>query len=382
MIMKRKGSMMIELLLVVGIIVGFLSFFYTNIYIPQKQALAAKEDFKNQILLKRLLNQYIKVVASYNKSLYTKNVLVSSDDFVQLEPKNGDITDRLSFSLSKVIIDTHPFMNKDLLQAKCLKVSEDTEYYDYRCLGVDSEINFLQVEKTGHIFNNIYSNNIPVFSMRKLIKGNFIGKNEFTFLDTYLLFREKSLKKISILSKRLEAFSKTAYITEIGNPCSFTGGLDSWDDFNVPWVWKIHSLNNPQSEKCEETLAIPAKITCGCASMTDTDKWSDDGSLVKLDANINVAAYELVLKNLSLPRLYKYDEVGNPISIYIFAKIDQGAPTPLTLTPPNVPKENYEVDVGMNINQYKQGEIFVRPGYINAGLDNFLEDSRTVFFYD
>jgi len=196
------------------------------------------------------------------------------------------------------------------------------------------------------------------------------------------LFREKSLKKISILSKRLEGFNKVTYITEIGNPCSFTGGLDSWDDFNIPWVWKVNSTGDPHNELCLNVAMVPAQIQCGCVNMIDPAIWSDDGSLVVLEANVNVTAYENVLDNLSLPKVYRYDEVGNPISIYLFAQIDQGAPVPLNILAPNPPNENYDIGTGESINKYKQGEIFVRPGVELGALDKYMENSRTTFFYD
>jgi hypothetical protein len=98
-----------------------------------------------------------------------------------------------------------------------------------------------------------------------------------------------------------------------------------------------------------------------------------------------VEDYLRVLRNLSLPKTYRYDEVGNPINLFLFTTIDTDTPTVLTDVAPNPPTEHYKVsDDNMTINQYRQGEIFASPAFIDPinGMDSFFHNSRIVFFYD
>lgn len=392
MIHKRPAYLMLELLLVIGVVVGFLGFFYTNIYVPQQKSLMSKEDLKNQVVIKRIVNQYIKLAAAHNRAQYAAQTVVPPENFIALEPLSGDAAGRISFKMHKDIIDNNIFMSKDLVSAKCVKAGDSGDYYNYRCLAVGDEITFLEVAKTNTLFNNIYTNEIPIFTMRKLVHGRFVGSKEFTYMDTYLMFRDKSLDKLNILRKRLESFNRIVYVNEIGNPCSFEGGLDSWDDFNIPWIWRVHSEpdvqggQGAQSETCLTPIdpnATP-KVVCSCQNYElSANKWSTDYNIVQVEGNGEVDRYERILTNLSLPKTYRYDEVGNPLSIILFAQVNAAnGPAVLTNTPPPAPHKDYNVDPGgsFGINHYRQGELFVRPAVRAAG--EYMENSRIVYFYD
>jgi len=384
---KRSGFLMMELLLVIGVIVGFMSFFYMKIYIPQQMALSAKADLKNQEGIKNIIKRYIEFVANYNKSLYVEDpttglVSINQSDFISLVPLDGDVDYKISIKLSKTIVDLNTFMKRSLLNSNCSKVNEDNDYYNYRCYGEGEEITIIEKKQNNNISkkNDIYTNDIPVFTIKKLRKGILIGNKEFSLIDTYKKLKEDSIEKINIIKKRIVSFNKTIYTNEIGSPCSYEGGLDSWDDFNIPWVWKINSRSqgSVRTNLCGSTNKN-TEIKCECSNF-DTQMWSDLESNHELSTIIDDDSYKNILKNLYLPGSYRYDEVGNPITILLFAKLGNSEPTPLDDgNPPPAPRENYKVSDTLDIAEYRQGEIFARP--INDGIAHFQE-SRASCFYD
>lgn len=393
---RRSGFLMIELLLVVGVITGFMSFFYMKIYVPQQLALAGKKDVKNQEKIKVIIDMYIKLAAAYNINLYRAadeagNRIIPRN-FKNIEPLPGDESTKISIKFDKDIIDSNIYMKTLLLNSNCqIQGTAINGYYNYRCYGVGDEITIIKRQVDPHVLmNDIYTDNIPIFKIKKLRNGVLIGNQEFSLINTYKKLKEDSLEKINIIKKRLVSFNKTVYTNEIASPCSYEGGLDSWDDFNIPWVWKINSTARGSNRKnlCEANTST--EIKCECSNF-NTDMWSNDPNKLELSVIESSTFYNNVLRNLYLPLEYRYDEVGNPIYILLFSTLLSQEPRSLTTEAPLVPKEGYKIDeLGSNssalrdIAEYRQGEIFVKPinWQMSGHQTKHFQESRITCFYD
>ena len=109
------------------------------------------------------------------------------------------------------------------------------------------------------------------------------------------------------------------------------GGLGSWDDTMVPWVWEIVSQN--PTALCS---GIETPTNCGCTSFVNNNNWERSANYCVIDTR---AEMQRVLNNLALGWNYATDGFGNPVTIVPLADSNGN---PINCPPPR-PQPSYPV---------------------------------------
>lgn len=384
--LKRPAMLMLELLLTIGVVMSLLGFYFTKVYIPEAKRLKTEEQFNNKKIVKETIKNYIRLAAKYNQTVY----LEENKSFAPIEPLEGDQTEDYTMKLKKTILDKYTYLKQDLATASCFNKGDDgNDFYLYKCATGEEDTKFVLKYKEAIRYNDIYTDQIPIFEYIFVKDDRILSKDVFSFLDIYLEFKKESMEKLNILKKRIEDFAQTTYIKELGSPCSTEGGLDSWDDFNIPWVWKVLSEQKPENVLCQRgTPQNPdevKEIVCSCESFNEPEEriWSDEENGLKMDSLTNEALYERMLTNVFLPKSFKYDAVGNPINIILFSKLNTEIPEEVTDTVPNEPREDYvpSDNTDLTINSFKQGEVYTTSNLERGVTNNHFETSRKQMFY-
>ena len=171
--------------------------------------------------------------------------------------------------------------------------------------------------------------------------GNTYAVRIDQLIDGYL---EESKTKLYTIANAIRKYIQTKRELELANVCDNpgtgpndpAGGLGSWDDAMVPWVWEAVSdtTGNPLT-LCSGVE--DSNTDCGCSNF-DTNIWSNDSDLCVLDTKNEV---ENFLRNINLdPTAYETDAFGNAIVIVPLAD-SQG--NPISQCPPPRPQPNYPV---------------------------------------
>ena len=146
----------------------------------------------------------------------------------------------------------------------------------------------------------------------------------------------KTNAKLSELATAIKRFTRNIRLLELTNVCNATGtsskdpsgGLRSWDDAMVPWVWKVVS-SQPQA------LCSGAETAtgCGCSNHSSVNVWETNPSWRIVDTS---SEWSRVLSNLGLPAEYRTDGFGNALDLVVLADAN-GNP----LSVPPRPQPNY-----------------------------------------
>jgi len=156
-------------------------------------------------------------------------------------------------------------------------------------------------------------------------------------------FVDLSREKLSVIAGAVEEYVAQKRRLELVNVCGNNGtsefdppgGLGSWDDSEVPWIWQALGTN---------PLALCSGVEdnatgCGCSDF-NTEIWRDDENWCVLDSPDEIA---LFLRNINLDPSYKTDAFGNAIEI---VPIADGNGLPLEgACPPPKPKPYYPLAV-------------------------------------
>jgi len=228
----------------------------------------------------------------------------------------------------------------DLLKSVGCQVQGGIPNFSVRCYdGFGKPLKFQVVN--GHNFGQNYV--APYqnqYFQLKITDG--IGNTYTVSIDRLINFYlEESKTKLYTLAQAIRKYIQTKRELELANVCDNPGtgpddpdgGLGSWDDALVPWIWEAVSANgvNPltlcQGEEDPNTH-------CGCANFQNTDIWSDDEALCVLDTGDEMLRF---LGNLNLGLSYWTDAFGNPITVVPLA--DQNG-NPIGCPPPR-PQPNY-----------------------------------------
>jgi prepilin-type N-terminal cleavage/methylation domain-containing protein len=179
----------------------------------------------------------------------------------------------------------------------------------------------------------------------KLVVKDSIG-NSYV-IDTSKLFSQyltESKEKLYTIAEAVRKYVQTKRELELANVCDDpgqgdndpAGGLGSWDDALVPWIWEaVSSTENPLT-LCSGVEDDNSK--CGCSNFSDTSIWSNDDNLCELDTGDEMQRF---LRNINLDITYWSDGFGNPITVVPLADNNGN---PLGCPPPR-PQPNYPLVV-------------------------------------
>jgi len=400
---NKKAFAMIEMLLVVGLLSTMFSMYYTGIYKPQKRSLDYEMSLKRELSLREFTKNYIILTAEHNvTAALTSPVNYKSQ---RIEPLDGEITSNktTTFALNRQVLLDNKILKAQLKLLRChysgSNTRKSTTYDDYICETGENGTRFLfetdYNRATGaENFNNIYDNVYPIFAIDKVDKkgiskyGSAYSK-KFTFVSLYDSFREKSFEKLKDLKNRLLDFHKKQLLKELRNNCSSTdGGLDSWDDTYIPWIWLV---NSTQSKKYQKYICSSSANTCKCTNlslasatsvaMTLTGLWQTKAEYMSYYSS-DTTKWSNMLKNLNLPtKYYTVDSVGNFFKIVFFSDGDSKTLkyNSTDYTPPPKPTEYYNES---NNYTYKvQGEINIVKKTSGTG-NNSYNNASTLFLYE
>ncbi len=147
-------------------------------------------------------------------------------------------------------------------------------------------------------------------------------------------FVDLSKEKLSTLAGAIKDYVSQKRRLELVNICDDNatsdldppGGLGSWDDSEVPWIWQ--ALGGNPFALCEGVE--DADSGCGCANFEDNSIWRNSPEWCVLDTLEEV---RLFLRNLNLDTSYETDAFGNPLTVVPIAD-SRGEPLPGACPPP------------------------------------------------
>ncbi|MBX6424193.1 hypothetical protein [Thermosulfurimonas sp. F29] len=162
----------------------------------------------------------------------------------------------------------------------------------------------------------------------------------FTYDDVVRHFLALSRSKLTEWGRALQSFVRLRRNAELANVCGTAatsandppGGLGSWDDAVVPWVWKVVSLNPTRLCSGVEDTASG----CGCLNHTSLAAWEVSPNYCTVDQAIEM---QRVLSALGLGTAYRVDGFGNAIT---FVPLADANGNPVGCPPPR-PQPNYPV---------------------------------------
>lgn len=168
---------------------------------------------------------------------------------------------------------------------------------------------FGSYHEAGENFEEVYTNPVSItISYMKNRRSEMIDYSEAQAISY-----QRSLDKAYVLASALKAFVRRKKMLEVANTCTEEGGLNSWEDALVPWVWMVLSSqpdalcsgNEPPTSGDENAQPVQ----CGCSDF-DENVWrrSNGWGVVNSTNEWNV-----VLSNLSLPVKYRVDGFGNAL---------------------------------------------------------------------
>jgi len=169
--------------------------------------------------------------------------------------------------------------------------------------------------------------------------GNTYAIRIDEIINSYL---EESKTKLYTIANAIRKYVQTKRELELANVCDDpgtgandpAGGLGSWDDAMVPWIWEAVSdtTGNPLT-LCSGVEDQNTK--CGCSNF-DANIWSNDEELCVLDTSQEIRNF---LNNIGLdPVAYETDAFGNAIVIVPLADSEGN---PISQCPPPRPQPNY-----------------------------------------
>jgi len=399
---NKKAFAMIEMLLVVGLISTMFSMYYTGIYKPQKRSLDYEMSLKRELSLREFVKNYTILTAEYNVALSLASTTATK---IRIEPVKGEMQGKKSFTfaLSDGVIANNDILVAQLKLLKCHVspvISKIDKYKNYNCeTGENSNIFYYDIDYNrangDYDFNNIYDNVYPIFSIDKINRdGNSIYGTEyskkFTFVSLYDSLREKSFEKLKDLKNRLLDFHKKQLLKELRNNCTSTnGGLDSWDDTYIPWIWLV---NSTQASKYQKFMCSSSGGSCKCSDYSSDSSGTDEVSLTTLQSSNKLwqtsssymnydssdTKWKNLLKNLNLPtKYYTVDSVGNYFKIVFFS---DGDSTTLqynssSYAPPPLPDDYYNEST--NYTYKVQGELNI----INVSKKPY-NNASALFLYE
>lgn len=162
--------------------------------------------------------------------------------------------------------------------------------------------------------------------------------------------------KLSEIATALKRFVRGRRLLELTNVCNNfptsptdpSGGLGSWDDALVPWVWKVVS-QNPNS-LCS---GVETASGCGCSNHNAPSNWERNAGWTTVDT---ANEWNRVLANLLLGTNYRVDGFGNALD---FVPLADSNGNPIFPFPPPRPRPSYPVNNGL----YKS-----RVGVLEGGI--------------
>jgi len=184
----------------------------------------------------------------------------------------------------------------------------------------------------------------------KLVIHDSVGQTfEISLEDLEKRYVELSKNKLYTIANAIKQYIRTKRELELANVCDDpgqgqydpAGGLGSWDDALIPWIWEAVSTDGQNSlTLCSGVEDTNSK--CGCQNFSDTSIWSNDQNLCILDTGEELQRF---LRNINLDVSYWSDAFGNPITVVPLADADG---TPIADCPPPRPQPNYP-----RVNLYK-----------------------------
>jgi hypothetical protein len=219
------------------------------------------------------------------------------------------------------------------------RVSGTAPVYDITCYdgwGYPFTLNDENEHTPGTVYTAPYDGRVYVLYVQPS-KGQRVAialDKEFDYSKT------QTDQILNTIGNAIVRFVQQKRNAELNNVCDSTGGgsfdpaggLGSWDDTVIPWVWEI--VSQDPTGICSG-VEVPTS-GCGCSSFADTAFWETDNAYCVVDERGEI---QRVLNNLGLSFYYATDGFGNPVVIVPIADANGN---PVHCPPPR-PRPNYPV---------------------------------------
>ena len=187
-----------------------------------------------------------------------------------------------------------------------------------------------------HIPNEIYDYQNPTqVQIMYPISGGPSAVRRIDLSRVWEFSYQRTQRKAYTLLSALKSFHRRVKMMNMSQPCTADGGMNSWDDSVVPWVWLV--LSSGGNLLCSGSEAD--NYPCGCSSLEGTwvvDSFASDD----VDSNPNTVRYEgewdRVLQNLGLGPEYRTDGFGNPFTLVLLSA-ENGGPIVFSASTLNAP---------------------------------------------
>ena len=184
-----------------------------------------------------------------------------------------------------------------------------------------------------------------------------LGFNATLVLDTEI---NKSLLDTATILKTfknaVKNWAKKRYRLAIGNDCGNSstsptdpvGGLGTWDDVLIPWIWQAFGYNpyTTTSRGKIPTLCQGVDEGCKCGNNCGCQNFLNNPNVWREDSNLcmvhNPQEFNTFLTNIGLSDSYMTDGFGNLLT---FVPISNANDKPSSLCPPPPPSCCYPYDI-------------------------------------
>jgi len=326
----RKGFTALELILVIG----FLAMISPTLF---NLLTSIKSNSSRKIT-----NEKISVIQEVVKRIYMINLQEVENNcagWSDLACSQLSLTPSI-ISTTKLGINTKSTAVIKTLKDIGCSVTGTNPQYQVECFdGKGQNLNFagINLHVPNTLYSSVYANNLP----RLDINSTDGRTRSVNFSDETSYSLSHSTQKLNDIGNAIKSFTRIAKMREVNNVCSDVatsaqnpqGGLASFDDVLIPWVWKITASNpNDICSGIQDT-----STNCGCSSATVLN-WETDSQYCSIDTDTELTR---VLGNLGLGNLYRTDGFGNRITIVPMSDANgnsvscpPSAPSPLYVNTP------------------------------------------------
>jgi len=321
--MKSKGFSILELLVVLTIVSLAMGLVYTTI--------TAVRNWEKISLTKKVikaLNDAVEMNFRSNSRFASSNCYGFSDGLCS------------QITLTPLLLDEHTlqFNTYDanvvsLLRSVGCVVEGNLPNFTVRCYdGFGKLLTFR--EENEHQFGTPYTAPYKGEFFTLDILDSIGNRYQINLRRVEEFFIDLSKEKLSTVAGAIKDYVSQKRRLELVNICDDNGtsefdppgGLSSWDDSEVPWIWQ--ALGSKPFALCEGVEN--SDTGCGCTNFSNTTIWRTSQDWCVLDSSEEIRTF---LRNINLDIFYETDAFGNPIVVVPIAD-SEGNPLEEACPPP------------------------------------------------
>jgi hypothetical protein len=341
---KSKGiALSFEVIMFLGflsLIVGIFYSIYRN-YQKQRDILEVKKE--------------VEVIFDFLRNLYTSNLKAILDGCSGFRSCPYTLTpEPVDENTFRVHLFDIALLNK--IRGYCKIEESGRNSYDISCYsayaGRPFRVTILNYQQYQKPYYAPYRGNYFTIELQEPALGTRFALRLDTEINKSLL---DTANKLETLKQAIQSWTKLRYDLALANECGEddnpptdpVGGLGSWDDELVAWIWQLFGTAPYQNTDRGEMPILCRGIdtgcdcgeNCGCPNFVNNPNvWRNDDSFCVIDSSDE---WDLFLQNLEIDPKYMLDGFGNLLT---FVPLSDANGNPLNCPPPP-PRCCYPYDI-------------------------------------